>query len=40
MAAYSALQVLPGSGTSQLLAIWEQNPNQLSHVFDLDWCLA
>ena len=40
-AAYSALLEIPDAdaGTSRLLAVWEQNPNELSHVFGLDWCL-
>ena len=42
VAAYSSLLALPpvagGSGKGRLLAVWEQHPNQLVHIYDTDWC--
>ncbi len=34
-AAYSVMAPAPGDS---VVVLWEQRPNQVSHVFTLDWC--
>ena len=39
VAAYSSLLEVQREGDAfKLLAVWEQKPTQLAHVFDADWC--
>jgi hypothetical protein len=37
-AGYSVMSEIHQNGKQQLLVVWEQKPNMLSYVFDLDWC--